>query len=71
MKLKKKDILAIYDEEMETQPSASKKTQKLLRDYHDVFEAYMASKDEDLFVWAFTLGYQAALDAVKGGMQHG
>ena len=67
MKLKKKGILAIYDEKMETQPHARKRTQKLLSAYNDALEAYMASKDEELFVWAFTLGYQAALNTVKGG----
>lgn len=71
MNLKKRDILAVYDAALETQPRARKRTQKLLNAYHDAFEAYMASKDEELFTWAFTLGYQAALDAVKGGMQHG
>ena len=69
MNLKKKDILAVYDAELENQPCARKRTQKLLSAYNAALDAYMASKDEELFVWAFSLGYQAALDATKGGAQ--
>ena len=69
MNLKKKDILAVYDAALENQPCARKRTQKLLSAYNDALEAYMASKDEELFTWAFTLGYQAALDTLKGGVR--
>lgn len=57
--LTKEQLTAIYEREMENQPSAGSDVLNAKRSFHAALDEYCAALDYEAFLWAYALGYEA------------
>ena len=57
--LTKEQLTAIYEREMENQPSAGSDVLNAKRNFHAALDEYCAALDYEAFLWAYALGYEA------------
>ena len=52
-------LTAIYEREMENQPSAGLDVLNTKRSFHAALDEYCAALNYEAFLWAYALGYEA------------
>lgn len=57
--LTKEQLTAIYEREMENQPSAGLDVTTANKNICDALDDYCAALNYEAFLWAYTLGYEA------------
>ena len=57
--LTKEQLTAIYEREMENQPSAGSDVLNAKRNFHAALDEYCAALTYEAFLWAYALGYEA------------
>ena len=57
--LTKEQLTAIYEREIENQPSAGSDVLNAKRNFHAALDEYCAALDYEAFLWADALGYEA------------
>lgn len=57
--LTKEQLTAIYEREMENQPSAGLDVTTANKNIRDALDDYCAALNYEAFLWAYALGYEA------------
>ena len=57
--LTKEQLTAIYEREMENQPSAGLDVTTANKNIHAALDEYCAALNYEAFLWAYALGYEA------------